>query len=258
IGKEDVEAWPEDREPIQDEARPDAPERIQLTKIKMVTARRMSESKQTAPHFYITADIELDRALALREWYKNQGQEISINDLILKATAIALMRFPSLNAAFIDDEIHQYSNIDLAMAVALDDGLITPVIHHCESLSLVEIAQASRGIIDRARAGRLNQNDLTGGTFTVSNLGMYGVKQFEAIINPPQAAILAVGAVRRMPVYDAQDQLVPRQVITATISADHRVTDGAQVARFLQQVRMTLENGFDLMPAIKPVENANS
>ena len=248
IGKDDVEAWLKNQAQIVEERiSQNAPVRIPLSNIKKATARRMSESIRAAPHFYISVDIELDQALALRDWYKNEGQEISINDLILKATAIALTRFPSLNAAYINDEIHRFPNIDLAVAVALDEGLITPVIHNCEKLTLLEIAQAASRIIERARAGRLGQDDLTDGTFTVSNLGMYGVRQFEAIINPPQAAILAVGAIRRMPVFDSFDRLVPRHLITATVSADHRVTDGAEVARFLQQVRMVLENGYDLM-----------
>ena len=131
--------------------------------------------------------------------------------------------------------------------MAIDGGLITPVIHHCEGLSLTEMASAARQVISRARSGHLRPEDLEGGTFTVSNLGMFGVKQFEAIINPPQAAILTVGAVRRVPIFDVRDHIVPGQLLTATISADHRVTDGAEVARFLQELKSALETGFALM-----------
>jgi pyruvate dehydrogenase E2 component (dihydrolipoamide acetyltransferase) len=158
-----------------------------------------------------------------------------------------LAKYPHLNATFAGDELHVHPHVNLAVAVALDDGLITPVVHHCESLSLAEMAAEAKEVTERARAGRLRPEDLEGGTFTVSNLGMFGVRHFEAIINPPQAAILTAGAVRRVPVFDASDRIVPAQLLTATISADHRVTDGAEVARFLQEVRATLETGFVLM-----------
>jgi len=206
----------------------------------------MTESKTTTPHFYVAMDIEMSQALALRDWFSNRGQRVSITDLILKATALTLTEFPVLNSVFACDEIHVHPHINLAVAVALDDGLITPVIHNCESLSLVEMADASRGIIERARTGRLHQADMADGTFTVSNLGMYGVKHFEAIVNPPQAAILTVGAVRRVATFGPGDRVVPSQVITASVSADHRVTDGAEVARFLRQLRTVLEGGFAL------------
>ena len=176
------------------------------------------------------------------------AREVSINDLILKATALALTEFPMLNSVFAGDELHVHPHINLAVAVEIDSGLITPVIHNCESLTLVKMADASRGIIERARTGRLRQEDMADGTFTVSNLGMYGVKHFEAIVNPPQAAILTVGTVRRVATFDPGDRVVPIEVITATISADHRVTDGAEVARFLRQLQTVLEGGFALMP----------
>jgi pyruvate dehydrogenase E2 component (dihydrolipoamide acetyltransferase) len=173
--------------------------------------------------------------------------QVSINDLILKATALALTRYPHLNATFAGDELHVHPHVNLAVAVALDDGLITPIIHNCESLSLAEMATAAKQVVERARAGRLHPEDLDGGTFTVSNLGMFGIKHFEAIVNPPQAAILTAGVVRRVPVFGAYDRVVPAQLLTATVSADHRVTDGAEVAQFLQELKAALEAGFILM-----------
>jgi pyruvate dehydrogenase E2 component (dihydrolipoamide acetyltransferase) len=249
IGKADVEAWLEaQREHV---PTPEAVgvKRVPLSKIRQTTGRLMTESKATAPHFYVSMDIEMGQALALRDWLKARGQEVSINDLILKATALALTQYPSLNATFAGDEIHVHPHINLAVAVTLDEGLITPVIHNCERLSLTEMAAATKQVVERARAGHLRPDDLEGGTFTVSNLGMFGVRHFEAIVNPPQAAILTAGVVRRVPVFDSHDRVVPTQLLTATVAADHRVTDGAEVAKFLQELQGVLEGGFTLMLA---------
>ena len=244
IGKADVESCLEAQREDVPTPETEGVQHVSLSKIRQTTARRMTESKTTAPHFYVSMDIEMSQALALRDWLKAQGQEVSINDLILKATALALTQYPRLNATFAGAEIHVHPHVNLAVAVALDDGLITPIIHNCESLSLTEIATAAKQVVERARAGRLRPDDLEGGTFTVSNLGMFGVKNFEAIINPPQAAILTAGMVRRVPVFDACDRVVPAQTLTATVSADHRVTDGAEVARFLKKLQDILESGF--------------
>jgi pyruvate dehydrogenase E2 component (dihydrolipoamide acetyltransferase) len=247
IGKADVKAWLEAQRKDVSTPETEGVKHVSLSKIKQTTARRMTESKATAPHFYVSMDIEMRQALALRDWLQAQRQEVSINALILKATALALTRYPHLNATFAGDELHVHPHVNLALAVALDDGLITPVIHSCESLSLIEMAAAAKQVVERARTGRLHPQDLDGGTFTVSNLGMFGIKHFEAIVNPPQAAILTAGAVRRVPVFDALDRIVPAQVLTATVSADHRVTDGAEVAQFLHELKATLEAGFILM-----------
>jgi pyruvate dehydrogenase E2 component (dihydrolipoamide acetyltransferase) len=222
-------------------------QRVPLSKIRRTTARRMSESKTTIPHFYESIDVELSRAMALRESFKEREIEVSINDLILRATTLALLKFPNLNATFAEEEIHVHPCIHLAVAIALAEGLITPVIPYCESLSLPELAASSHALIDRARNGHLRPEDLEEGTFTVTNLGMYGVKEFQAIVNPPQAAILAVGGMRRVPAFDAFDRIVPAQLISLTISADHRVTDGAEVARFLAEAKHILEDGFALV-----------
>ncbi len=247
IGKSDVEAWLEVQRGDVPRPKAEGLKRVSLSKIKQTTARRMTESKTTAPHFYVSMDIEMGQALALRDWLKARGQQVSINDLILKATALALTQYPNLNATFAGEELHVHPHVNLAVAVALDEGLITPIIHNVESLSLVEIAAAAKEVVERARAGRLRAEDLEGGTFTVSNLGMFGVKHFEAIVNPPQAVILTAGMVRRVPVFDVGDRIVPAQLLTATVSADHRVTDGTEVAQFLQELKATLEAGFILM-----------
>jgi pyruvate dehydrogenase E2 component (dihydrolipoamide acetyltransferase) len=248
VVKADVEAWLAAQEAAEPKpGRVEAVRRVPLARIKQATARRMSESKATIPHFYATTDVEMSRALALRESLQSRGLEISINDLVLRATALALVQHPNLNATFAGDELHIYPEINLAVAVALEEGLITPVIHNCESLSLSEVAAAARTIIERARTGRLRQTDMERGTFTVSNLGMFDVTHFQAIVNPPQAAILAVGRLHRVPVFGSGDRVVPAQLMTASVSADHRVTDGVEVARFLQELKRVLEDAFEIL-----------
>ena len=227
----------------------DQAKRVVLPRRKQAIARRMLESKTTAPHFYLSMDIEMERALLLRDSLKNRGVEISINDLILRATTLALVSYPNLNASFAGDEIHIHQNINLSIAVALEQGLITPVIHNCKELSLIDLAAAVKELVSRARTDHLRPVDLEGGTFTVTNLGMFGVKHFAAIINPPQSMILSVGSVRRVPVFDMQDHVVPAKILAATVSADHRVTDGMEAAYFLQTIKSLLEDGFVLETA---------
>jgi len=228
-------------------ARPD--EVVPLSRMRQTIARRMAESKQQAPHFYVTVAIDMDRAMELRQQLKQLGDDVppvSVNDLVLKATAIALTRHPRLNASLEDDTIRVHGAVHLAVAVALEEGLITPVIRDCHAKSLVEIAREARELAEAARAGRLKPEQYQGGTFTVSNLGMFGVEEFAAIINPPQGAILAVGAVQEQPVVRG-GQLAVGRVMRATVSADHRVTDGAQVALFLQDLKAILENPLRLL-----------
>ncbi|MBO8141249.1 MAG: pyruvate dehydrogenase complex dihydrolipoamide acetyltransferase [Firmicutes bacterium] len=221
---------------------------VSVSRMRQTIARRLSESKQQAPHFYVTAAIAMDEALALRAQLKALGPEgaVSVNDLVLKATAIALTRHPHLNASWEDGHIRLHGAIHLAVAVALDDGLITPVIRDCQAKSLVQIAREAKELAEAARAGRLKPEQYQGGTFTVSNLGMFGVEEFSAIINPPQAAILAVGAVTEQPVV-RNGQVTVARMMRVTVSADHRVTDGAQVARFLQDLKAVLESPLRLL-----------
>jgi len=221
-----------------------------LSPMRRTIARRMSESKQQSPHFYVTMDVDMAAAMALRKQLNQlvpEEEKISVNDLIVKACALGLREFPKINASFAGDEIHIHNRINIGVAVALETGLITTVIKDCDRKSLAEVSREAGQLIDRARQGRMSADDMIGGTFTVSNLGMYGVEDFVAIINPPQAAILAVGGVRRTPVVDDHGQLIVGTRMKITISADHRVTDGVEAASFLRTVKGVLEEPVRLM-----------
>ncbi|MCC6313573.1 MAG: 2-oxo acid dehydrogenase subunit E2 [Thermomicrobiales bacterium] len=216
-----------------------------LSRIKRTTGKRMLESVTTAPHFFVTIDVDMGAAVAFREQVNAQvadgAARISFNDLVVKAAALALRDFPNLNSSLENDRLHTHPNIDINVAVALPDGLIAPFIPDADQKSLGAIARMAKDLIGRARDGGLQPNEYQGGTFTVSNLGMYDVDEFISIINPPQAAILAVGSIREVPVV-RDGEIVPGRLMKLTLSADHRVTDGAESARFLQATRRLLEN----------------
>ena len=216
-----------------------------LPKIKRTTGKRMLESKITAPHFYVTTDVDMGAAVAFREQVNamagEHGTKISFNDLVVKAAAMALREFPNLNSSLENDRLHTHPNIDVNIAVALEDGLIAPFIPNADEKGLGTISRMAKDLIGRARNGGLTPNEYQGGTFTVSNLGMYDVDEFISIINPPQAAILAVGSIANVPVVK-DGAVVPGHRMKITLSADHRVTDGAEVARFLQAVKRHLEH----------------
>jgi pyruvate dehydrogenase E2 component (dihydrolipoamide acetyltransferase) len=221
-----------------------------LTAIRKTIARRMVESKQQAPHFYITVSVDMGAAMALRKQLNAvlpEESKISVNDLVVKAAAVALRMHPALNASYAGDEIRYHDAVNIGMAVARDTGLLTVVIKDCDKKSLAQIGHDAREVVNRAREGRMQLDDMTGGTFTVSNLGMFDVEHFVAIINPPQAAILAVGAVQQVPVVDANGQLAAGTRMKATLSADHRVTDGAVAAQFMQVFRKALEEPMRLV-----------
>ena len=220
-----------------------------LTRLQQTIGRRMVESKTHAPHFYVTMHADMTEAMALRKQLNARLEEdarISVNDLIVKAAVQALAAFPTLNATFAGDRLTLYQEIAICVAVALEEGLVTPVVHHAEQKTLKQIARETRSLVERTRSGRNRAEDYEGGSFTVSNLGMFDVDTFVAIINPPQAAILAVGAVQRLPVY-VGDDVLPRSLISMTLSADHRVTDGATAARFLAHMRDDLEHPVQLL-----------
>ncbi len=225
-------------------AAPVQPGEQPLSRLQQTVGRRMAGSKAGIPHFYLTTHVDMTEALALRERLNTQvGEEsrLSVNDLVIKAVAFALAAFPALNASFAGDRLILHDEIAICVAVAIDDGLVTPVVHHCERKTVQQIAAETKLLIEQARAGRGRAEDYEGGTFTVSNLGMFGIDAFVAIINPPQAAILAVGAIERVPTYRG-DELAPCERMNITLSADHRVTDGATGARFLAAVRDELEH----------------
>lgn len=218
-------------------------EAIPLTKMRQTIAKRMSQSKQQAAHFYVTVEVNMDAAQRARQQL-NAAQtagKVSVNDLVVKAAALALRQYPNLNSALIDGTIRRYRRINVAIAVALPEGLIAPVVHDSDRLPLAELAGKIHDLGERARAGHLHPEDYNGGTFTVSNLGMFGdVENFIAIINPPQTAILAVGkALPRAVVRTGQ--IVAATTMKLTLSADHRVTDGAEAAQYLQEVKRLLE-----------------
>jgi pyruvate dehydrogenase E2 component (dihydrolipoamide acetyltransferase) len=221
-----------------------------LSPMRQTIGRRMVESKQQAPHFYITMEVDMAAAMELRAQLNAilpEEGKVSVNDLVIKAAAIALRQFPKVNASFAVDEIRVHNPVHIGIAVARETGLLTVVVRDCDLKTPAKIASDARELIGRAREGRMKPDDMVGGTFTISNLGMFDVEDFCAIINPPQAAILAVGAVKRVPVVDADGALAVGTRMKMTISADHRVTDGAEAARFLQAVKAALEQPMRLM-----------
>ena len=222
---------------------------VPLNKVRQATARRMVESKTTAPHFYVTIEVDMDEAMRLREQMNRiapAGEKISVNDFVVAAAARTLARFPALNSSWRDGTVKTHSRVNIGIAVALEDGLVTPVLRDADGKPLKTVAAEARALAERGREGKLRSDDVGFGTFTVSNLGMFEVDEFIAIINPPEAAILAVGAVTRRPVA-AGDAVRIAHVMKATLSVDHRVADGAQAGRFLQELRKLLENPVALL-----------
>ncbi|WP_313371766.1 pyruvate dehydrogenase complex dihydrolipoamide acetyltransferase [Achromobacter animicus] len=220
-----------------------AARRVPHTGMRRAIARRLTESKQHVPHFYLTVDCRMDALLALRAQANHGGAvKLSVNDFIVRAAALALREVPEVNASWHDDDIEYHAGADISVAVATDGGLVTPIVRDADVKSLSAVAAEIVELAKRAKVNRLKPEEFTGGSLTVSNLGMYGISQFAAIINPPQAAILAVGAAERRPVVDADGQLVAATVMTVTLSADHRVVDGAVGARWLAAFRALIEN----------------
>jgi len=222
---------------------------VPLNRMRKTIARRMTESKATAPHFYITVEINMDDAIKMREQLNGlvpEADRISVNDLVVAAAARTLARFPALNASYREGNLEMHPQVNIGIAVALEDGLIPPVLRDADKKTLKRIAAESRALTERARANKLRSDDLGGGTFTVSNLGMFDVDEFIAIINPPEAAILAVGAVTRRPVAAAGEVRIS-SLMKTTLSVDHRVADGAQAGRFMQEFKKLLESPVTLL-----------
>ena len=212
------------------------------SRIRLATARRLTESKQHTPHFYLRATVRAERLLALQaEINADAETRVSLNDLIVKSVAAAHARMPEMNVAWTAEALRQFDAVDVAIAVATERGLMTPVVRDVGSLTVTALATSVRELADRARDGKLKQHELEGGSISVSNLGMYGTEDFAAIINPPQSAILAVGAVREEPVV-AEGAVVPGQVMSLTLSVDHRSVDGALAGRWLAVLVDLLEH----------------
>lgn len=244
--------------PAAEPARPPAPEQapqpaaaggqdVRITQMRKTIARRLAQSKFTAPHFYLTVDVDMTAAVGFRSELNGLAEaqglaKVSYNDLVTKASAVALRRHPMVNASYLEDEgvIRQHDAAHVAVAVAVSEGLITPVVRDADAKGLARIAQETRDLAGRAREGKLDPSEYAGSTFTTSNLGMFGIAEFTAIINPPNACILAIGAIRDVPVVK-DGAVVPGKTMTLTLSCDHRVVDGATGAQFLGDVRAMLE-----------------
>jgi pyruvate dehydrogenase E2 component (dihydrolipoamide acetyltransferase) len=253
-GKAEVEA-PEREAAPQVAAAPEptrAPgtELVEPSRMRRVIGERMTQSKQQVPHYYATVEIEVDDLLALRkqlnEQLEEQGIKLSINDFVMKAVALALKDFPNLNALWTSEGIELHQQVDLAMAVALEEGLITPVIRDAANKTLSAISSASKDLAKRAREGALKPEEYQGGTVTVSNMGMFGVESFAAIINPPQAAIVAVSSIMQRAMFK-DDEVVPVSIMKLTLSADHRISNGAEGAQYLAEVKRLLEHPMTLV-----------
>jgi pyruvate dehydrogenase E2 component (dihydrolipoamide acetyltransferase) len=222
------------------------PNRMQAT-----IARRMTVSKTSVPHFYVTVEARVDEAVRMRQQLKEMvpnADRVTMTDMLTRACAIALLRFPEVNASWVDGHFERKRSVNIGLAVppAQGLGLLVPVVHGVEDKDLVQISIESRQVIERARSGKPSQGDLEGGTFSISNLGMYGVDEFSAIINPPESAILAVGAIKDVPVV-AEGRLVPGKVMRMTLSVDHRVFYGATAAQFMAEVKRLIENPISLV-----------
>lgn len=218
-------------------------EEIALTPMRQVIAERLQYSKSTIPHFYLSQDIDVEALVKLREETKKLERSFTINDFVIKAVAIALRRHPNVNSGFNPENqtILRYPAVDLAVAVTIQGGLITPILRHADKKPLSALSQEIKTLAVKAKEGKLQPHEYTGGSFTISNLGMFGVTNFQAIINPPQAGILAIGAVHDKPVVK-NGQVVAGKVLHITLSCDHRAIDGAEAAQFMQTVKQLIEN----------------
>ena len=255
---EPVEAEAEVEAEIEVEAEPEAEpeseesdELVPLSKMRQQIARVTIRSKSEKPHFYVNTDVDMTAAMALRAQINQamaaDGVRATVNDLIIAASVLALKRYPKFNAYYEDDGIRMNADVNVGVAMAVEEGLILPAIVGAGDMSLKEVAQASKDLSDRAQQGTLSPQEYSGGTFAISNMGMMGVTSFVAIIQPPQSAVLAVGAVQKRAVVTDDDQVVVRQMMTATLSADHRIVDGAEGAMFVNEIKDLLESPLSII-----------
>ena len=252
VEPEIVEEQPQPVAEVEPEPEPvaEAADGMALSRMRQQIARVTVRSKQEKPHFYVTSEVDMTDAMDLRQQInrslEGEGVRVTVNDLIIKACADALKKHPKFNAFLDDDVIRPNDSVNIGIAMAVEEGLLMPAIMGCEQMTLKSLALASKDLADRAQNGTLRPDEYTGGTFGISNLGMFDVSTFVAIIQPPQTAILAVGTVAKRPVV-RDDEIVIRQTMNATISADHRVVDGAEGAQFLIEVKNALENPLSLI-----------
>lgn len=229
-----------------------------LSPLRRAIAARMQEATRTIPHFRLRADIEVDTLLALRAELrrKNPAAALSLNDLLVKASALALVDAPEINIQWVDGELRQFAHADISIVTAIQGGLVTPIVHQANLKSVWEISAQIRDLTSRAAANQLRMDEVLGGSFSISNLGMHGVDEFDAIINPPQCAILAVGSAKPRCLTSASRQMRVGTVMSATLSADHRAIDGVTGARFLSALRARIEDPSQLTSVLESRCNA--
>jgi len=225
---------------------------IPLSNMRQTIARRLVQSKQNIPHFYLSIDVQMDKLIELRAAANEQlvSDKLTVTDFVARGCAVALTRVPAINASFAETAIIMHGKVDIGIAVALDDGLIVPVIRDAHNKGVRQISQEIKSLAELGRNRKLKADQMTGSTFTISNLGMFGIKNFQAIVNPPESAILAVGGTSWQPVVkeiDGKREVVPAQIMNLTLSADHRVVDGATGAKFLQELKNMLENPLTML-----------
>ena len=246
-GGKPEEAPADSRQPAADSSPKGEVEIHELTRLQRTVSRRMAESKATAPDYQLTMEVDMSLCVELRERLKQVTEPPpSFNDMVVKACANALREFPRVNGAYRDGKFELYSRVNVGVAVAAQDTLVVPTIFDADKKALGEIARQARGLIGKVRDGKITPPELSGGTFTVSNLGMYGIDEFSAVINPPQAAILAVGSLKKRPVVEEGGRIVARDTMTVTLVCDHRILYGADGAEFLARVRQLLEQPLSL------------
>ncbi|HYZ29704.1 MAG TPA: dihydrolipoamide acetyltransferase family protein, partial [Thermoleophilaceae bacterium] len=247
ITKADVESAAGDGQKRPAAGAKGAVEVTELTRLQQTVARRMAESKATAPDYSLTVEVDMTQAVELRERLRNAADHPpSFNDMVVKASANALRAHPKVNGAYRDGKFEQYSRVNIGIAVAAQGALVVPTIFDADSKSLGQIAREALQLAEKVRAGRITPPEVAGGTFTTSNLGMYGIDEFTAVINPPQAAILTVGAMKKRPVVDENGRIVARETMRLSLVSDHRILYGADAAAFLARVRELLEQPLQL------------
>lgn len=253
IVKKDIEEYTPSAKPATSSAQPvqlfesEEAEEVRISQMRKTIAKRLSESKFTNPHFYETIDIDMEQAMAARARLNEVSDvKISFNDIVVKAASVALRRHPAVNSSWLGDIIRKHGDVNIAVAVAIDEGLMTPVIRHADKKNLRQISSETRELAGLARDRKLTPEQMEGSTFTISNLGMFGIEEFTAIINPPNACILAVGAIRHVPVVK-DGAVVPGHRMKVTLSSDHRIVDGAKAAEFLNTFRQMIENPLSML-----------
>ena len=225
-----------------------ADQKVPLNRLRGIIAERTQHSKQTVPHFYVTVDVDLEKISVLRDAFKEEDAgKVSVNDFVVRACVLALQEMPVVNSTYKGDHLLQYGGVNIGIAAAIDDGLVVPVIHGAHGMTLRQLAAASKDLVTKARDNKLKPEEMTGSTFSISNMGMLNVDSFSAIINEPNAAILAIGTAKKQVVVDKDDELEVRLKMNITGSFDHRVVDGAVGAQFMNVVKRYLENPMHLM-----------